>query len=80
MLYRPLHLVITQLVESSKEVEKMHQVKLATLVLFLVLAFHTFEVHGAFFPNGLKRNGYVLKKYSNININVSLPIFLCSYV
>lgn len=42
-----------------KEVENM-QVKFATAVLFLVLAFHTFEIHGRIFSNGLTRYGYVL--------------------
>lgn len=60
-LHRPLHLVIIKLLKMlCNEVENTYRVKFVTSVLFLVLAFHTFEVHGTLYTNGLRRYGYVV--------------------
>ena len=63
-----------------KEVEKTHQAKLVTSMLFLVLSFYTFGVHGTLYSNGLRRYGYVLigKRHSISKVVTTRTQFACT--
>ena len=52
------HLVVFKMF--YKDVKKIHPVYKVTWGLFLLLLFHTFEVHGTLYSYGLTRYGYVL--------------------